>query len=100
MGCNNNIFVGETYNMYLEADCRNNLFLGDGQNTCYLLNNSSDNVFHVSVANLTGRMSELNTEDNIISNPDISKTVTQAGNKYILSYLDQDTLTMQYKELE
>ena len=99
-GCNNNIFVGETYNMYLEADCRNNLFLGDGQDTCHLLNNSSDNVFHVSVVNLTGRMSELNTEDNIISNSDIFKTITQAGNKYILSYLDQDTLTMQYKELE
>lgn len=99
-GCNNNIFVGETYNTYLEADCRNNLFLGDGQDTCHLLNNSSDNVFHVSVVNLTGRMSELNTEDSIISNPDISKIVTQVGNKYILSYLDQDTLTMQYKELE
>lgn len=99
-GCNNNIFVGETYNTYLEADCRNNLFLGDGQDTCHLLNNSSDNVFHVSVVNLTGRMSELNIEDSIISNPDISKIVTQVGNKYILSYLDQDTLTMQYKELE
>lgn len=99
-GCNNNIFIGETYNIYLEADCRNNLFLGDGQDTCHLLNNSSDNVFHVPVVNLTGRMSELNTEDNIVSNSDIFKTVTQVGNKYILSYLDQDTLTMQYKELK
>ena len=99
-GCNNNVFVGETYNMYLEADCRNNLFLGDGQDTCHLLNTSSDNVFHVSVVNLTGRMSELNTEDNIISNSDIFKTITQTDNKYILSYLDQDTLTMQYKELK
>ena len=99
-GCNNNIFVGETYNMYLEADCCNNLFLGDGQDTCHLLNNSSDNVFHVSVVNLTGRMSELNIEDDIVSNSDIFKTITQVGNKYILSYLDQDTLTMQYKELE
>lgn len=98
--CYNNIIVGETYSICLEADCCDNLFLGDGQDSCHLLSNSSDNVFRVSVVNLTGRMSELNTEDDIVSNSDIFKTITQVGNKYILSYLDQDTLTMQYKELE
>lgn len=99
-GCDSNIFVGETYNTYLETNCANNLFLGGQQLDCRLLSDSINNVFNVSVVNTTGRMSELNIEDNIISNPDISKIVTQVGNKYILSYLDQDTLTMQYKELE
>lgn len=99
-GCDNNIFIGETCNVYLEANCVNNLFLGGQQLDCHLLSDSVNNVFSVSVVNLTGRMSELNTEDDIVSNSDIFKTITQVGNKYIVSYLDQDTLTMQYKELE
>ena len=99
-GCNNNIFVGETYNTYLEADCCNNLFLGGQQESSHLFSNSSNNVFRVPVVNIIGRMSDLNIEDDAVLNPSISKTVTLVNDKYILSYLDQDTLTMQYKELE
>ena len=99
-GCDNNIFIGETCNVYLEANCVNNLFLGGQQLDCHLLSDSVNNVFHVSVVNLTGRMSELNINDDLFSNPNISKNIIQVDNKHILSYLDQDTLTMQYKELE
>ena len=99
-GCDNNIFIGETCNVYLEANCVNNLFLGGQQLDCHLLSDSVNNVFHVSVVNLTGRMSELNINDDLFSNPNISKNIIQMDNKHILSYLDQDTLTMQYKELE
>ena len=99
-GCDNNIFIGETCNVYLEANCVNNLFLGGQQLDCHLLSDSVNNVFSVSVVNTTGRISDSNIDDDLFSNSNISKTITQTGNKYILSYLDQDTLTMQYKELE
>lgn len=99
-GCDSNIFVGETYNVYLETNCVNNLFLGGQQLDCHLLSDSINNTFQVPVVNITGRMSDLNIEDDTVLNSDVSKTVTQIQNKHILSYLDQDTLTMQYKELE
>ena len=99
-GCDSNIFVGETYNVYLEANCVNNLFLGGQQLDCHLLSDSVNNVFSVSVVNTTGRISDSNIDDDLFSNSNISKTIIQGDNKYILSYLDQDTLTMQYKELE
>lgn len=99
-GCDSNIFVGETYNVYLETNCVNNLFLGGQQLDCHLLSDSINNTFQVPVINLTGRISELNIEDDAVLDPNVFKTVILVNDKYILSYLDQDTLTMQYKELE
>ena len=99
-GCDNNIFVGKTSNVYLETNCVNNLFLGGLQQDFRLLSDSINNTFRVPVVNITGRMSDLNIEDDAVLDPDVSKTVTLVNDKYILSYLDQDTLTMQYKELE
>ena len=99
-GCDNHIFVGKTSNVYLETNCVNNLFLGGQQLNCHLLSDSINNVFNVPVINTTGRISESNIGDDLFSNSNISKTIIQGDNKYVVSYLDQDTLTMQYKELE
>ena len=82
-GCDSNIFVGETYNVYLETNCVNNLFLGGQQLDCHLLSDSINNTFQVPVVNLTGRMSELNIEDDLFSNPNISKNIIQVENKHI-----------------
>lgn len=96
VGCYNIIFKNDCVNNTFKTDCINNTFEGKCLNSEFL-NNTSNNIFQTDVNQITGQvMNIVIVED--LSN-DLHKELVNLGNKQVLVYLDEETLTHQIKEL-
>lgn len=94
-GCENNIFIGDTYYNILEPECKNNIF-AKGAHDCFIKWNTVNNRFNEPVTYLTGSLyhKEFNTGNTVLSTA-ISKTIHKVNDATIVSFLDPITYAYQ-----
>ena len=93
--CWNNVFIGDTYNNNIEANCRNNTFLR-GCHDVVLGWNSVSNLFNETVCYSTGSVYNkiIQIGDTSLSTS-ISKIIQKVNDVTIVSYLDVTTYAWQ-----
>ena len=98
-GAYNNVFIGnECYNNVFKGGFRNNTFASACYNNQFQFD-THNNVFKYPAIYLTGSFNNLKFIDKNYTSLDIDKTISKVNEGYILSYLDSDTLTLQFHKL-
>lgn len=98
-GAYNNVFIGnECYNNVFKGGFINNTFASACYNNQFQFG-THNNVFKYPVIYLTGSFNNLKFIDKNYTSLDIDKTISKVDEGYILSYLDSDTLTIQFHKL-
>lgn len=94
-GCENNIFIGDTYYNIMEPECQNNIF-AKGAHDCLIKWNTVNNRFNEPVTYLTGSIyhKEFETGNTVLSTA-ISKTIHKVNDATIVSFLDPITYAYQ-----
>lgn len=94
-GCENNVFIGDTYYNILEPECTNNIF-AKGAHDCIIKWNTTGNRFNEPVTYLTGSIYNKNFDTgNTVLSTAISKTIHKVNEATIVSFLDPITYTYQ-----
>lgn len=95
-GASNNVFLGTTKNVTLDSDCHDNIFFKNTENTHFLYG-TYNNYFKDNVSHCYGIVHDKELAE--ITTLPSTKHFEQLGNKQIVTYFDNETLTQQIVQL-